>query len=471
MAPAGLGPTNLRKMLVGVALGVILFLLPAPEGLSASGMDTLALFALLIYFWATEALPLPVTALCAGVGLVLLGVVEKPNEAWSPYAQDTIFFLLGSLILADAVTKTDTDRVLSARLIRRMGGTTDGLLFAIIVSSALPAMFISDHAVAAVMLPLVISILRTTGLYHKRNIAAAYIIAIAFGANIAGLATPSGGARNAIVIGYLDELYGIKIGYLDWLIHAAPLTIILIPAIYFILKFIFKVPHEVIDRDAMKLDDSKLNAQQWATLLVIGSTVLLWIFVGEENGLGTVAIIGAVSLFVLGILDWVDTRRRIAWGVPLIYGAALTMGAQLQRTGAADWLARTLLGAAPLTGVTFLLIFALIVTVILTNFMSDGGTTAVLAPVTLGIAMLAMGAANAAECVDECRIAVKDMGLVTAIGSAFSFILVIGTPPNVIAYSSGLFTTRDLAKAGAALTVVALVVTTLVVRFYWPLLG
>lgn len=456
MTPAG--AASARKMAVGVVLAAVLFFLPTPEGLSESGHAALALFLFLIYFWATEALPLPVTALLAGVGLVVLDVVQDPNEAWSPYMQDTIVFLLGSLILADAITKTDTDKVLSTRILRFMGGSTDTLLLAILLASTLPAMIISDHAVAAIMLPLVVSILRSTGLYHRPNIAAAYILAIAFGTAIAGLATPSGGGRNVIVIGYLQELYDVNVSYLDWALRAAPISLAMIPVIFLILKFMFRVPHEPIDKGKLALERAKLDPTQRLTLLILVATVLMWITLGESIGLGTVAIIGAVSLFVFGILDWVDTRRRITWGVPLIYGAALSMGAALQATGAAQWLAQTLLGALPWTTGSGLLIAGLVITVALTQFMSDGGTTAVVAPVTLAVAALA-------------GVGLVEMGMVTAIGSAFSFLLVIGTPPNMIAYTSGLFTPGQLAKAGILVTLAALAITALAVQWYWPMLS
>ncbi|MGB0653182.1 MAG: SLC13 family permease [Thermoplasmatota archaeon] len=446
-----------RKMAVGVLLALILFLLPTPEGLSDDAMNTLALFVLIIYFWATEALPLPVTALLAGVGLVVLRVVDHSNDAWEPYAKDTIFFLLGSLILADAVTKTDTDRILAARLLRRIGGSTDRLLWGIVVTSTVAAMIVSSHAIAAVMLPLVLSILRATGLHARRNIAAAFVLAIAFGTGIAGLATPSAGSRNAIVLGYLDELYGIRISYLEWVMHAMPITLVLMPAVFFILKWTFKMPSEAIDTTSIPIEHESLNGMQWRTLLVLAGTVVAWILFGEDYGLGTIAIAGAVSLFVLGILDWVDTRRRIAWGVPLIYGAALTMGNALQTTGAVSWLANALLGFEFLHTEAVLLFGTLALAAIVTNIMSDGGTAAVLAPVTLSLAALI-------------GFPVADMGLITAMGAAFSFIMVIGTPPNVICYSSGLFTSRDLARAGIPLTVVCVVVAGLAAKFYWPLL-
>ncbi len=455
--PHALDPRSYRKMAVGVIIATILFLLPTPDGLSREGHNALALFFLLVYFWATEALPLPVSALGAGVGLVALGIVDRPNDAWTPYAQDTIFFLLGSLILADAVSKTDTDRVLAARLLRRLGTSTDMLLLGIIVVSTLSAMIISSHAVAAIMLPLVVSILRATKLYERRNIAAALVLAIAFGTGIAGLATPSAGSRNAIVIGYLDELYDIRISYLDWVLHATPITLLMIPVLYAILKFTFKVPHERIDPNKLPLDGGRLDPYQRRTLLVIGATVILWIWQGSNLGLGTVAIMGAIALFVLGILDWLDTRRRIAWGVPLIYGAALSMGSALQTTGAVQWLANAVLAYDIWDHQTTLVLAVLVLTAFLTNIMSDGGTAAVMAPIVLSLAAI--------QGFDIGR-----FGLLTAIASAYSFILVIGTPPNVITYSSGLFTARDLAKAGLPLTLAALLVTWLAVTFYWPIL-
>lgn len=472
----GLDHRAFRKIVVGIFLGIVMFLIPAPDDapapdddgdgtpdyatLTTDGKNTLALFALIVYFWATEALPLPVTALCAGVGLVLLGIADDPNDAWSPYAQDTIFFLLGSLILADAVTKTDTDRVLAARFLRKVGGSTDSLLFGIVAVSAISAAFISNHAVAAVMLPLVISILRSTGLYQERNVAAAYILAIATGAGIAGLATPSGGSRNIIVLGYLDDLYGVKISYLEWTIHAAPITLALIPVTFLMLKFAFRIPHRRIS-DGVPDEEGGLNAVQRRTLVIMLLTVVLWITLGTRYGLGTIAIVGAVLMFVTGILDWVDTRTRIAWGVPLIYGAALAMGEALNETGAAGWLAVNIRGMPIWTTPTALLVGTLVITVVLTNIMSDGGTAAVLAPVTLSLAaLLAYPGFGVAE-----------MGLITAIGASFGFLLVVANPGNVITYSSGLFTPRDLMKVGVPLTLASLAVTWAAVEFYWPMLG
>ncbi len=455
--PWDLDTASFRKLFVGLVLATVLFLLPEPEGLTRAGKDTLALFVVVIYFWATEALPLPVTALGAGVGLVMLGIVEHPNDAWNPYAQDTIFFLLGSLILADAVTKTHADKVLAARFLKRVGTGTDKLLFGIVFVSAVAAMFVSNHAVAAVMLPLVVSILRATDLIRERTYAAAFILAIAFGAAIAGLGTPSGGSRNIIVLGYLDELYGIQISYLQWTLRAAPITLALIPVVYLVIKYTFKLENRPLDAESLPLQDRPLNSEQRRTLFIMGLTVVLWIWQGTRYGLGTIAIVGAILLFVTNILDWIDTRKRIAWGVPLIYGAALALGQSLQDTGAVAWLSVKLLGLPVWTSPLVLVFGTLILSIILTNIMSDGGTAAVLAPVTMSLAALQ-------------GYSVGDIGMITAIGAAFGYMLVVANPGNVITYQSGLFTPKDLARVGLPLTIASIIVTYLAVTLYWPML-
>ncbi len=450
-------PRRIRKIGVGVLLAIILFLLPRPEGLTPAGKDAMVLFLVIIYFWATEALPLPVTALGAGVGLILSGVVSTSNDAWTPYAQDTIFLLLGSLILADAVTKTGMDRVLAAKFLHRLGGSTDSLLLGIVVISTISAMIVSSHAIAAVMLPLVLTVLRSTGLTDRHNIAAAYMLAIAFGTGIAGLATPSAGGRNAIVLGYLDELYDIQITYLDWTLRAAPITLVLIPVTYLILKVVFRVPHEKLNREDIAVQTERMDRDKWTTLAILVGTVTLWVTMSDEWGLGTVAIIGAITLFVFGILDWVDTRKRIAWGVPLIYGAALTMGQALQDTGAAQWLAGSVLNFGENPSTMLITTVVLVFTVALTQIMSDGGTAAVVAPVTLSLAAIV-------------GYPLAEMGMLTAMAAAFSFLLVVGTPPNVITYSSGLFTAKDLAKAGLPLVLFGMLATWLAATYYWPAL-
>lgn len=451
----GFDPRRFRKLLFGLLLLGVLAFAPGPRDLSVDGQRAIALFVFLVYMWVSEALPLPITALTAGVGLLLLGIKDDPNEAFEPYAQDTFFFILGSLILADGITKSGADEVLAHRILKVFGHDTHTLLFGIVASTAILAAFVSDHAIAAIMLPLILGLLRNTGLRRNPRIAAAFIMAVAFGANIAGLATPSGGSRNAIALGYMRDLYDIQVDYLDWMLHAAPITLVLIPVVYLVLAGVYRVPYQKLDRT--KLDDGnvRLNRQQrWAvTILIV--TVLLWVFASHTLGLGAIAVIGSVLMFAAGILDWEDTRSTIPWGVAFVYGAALVMGRVLKETGAADWLAAHAFAVMPVHTALLLVVVVVLVTVIMTNFLSDGATVAVIAPITLALALLA-------------GYSVESMGILTALSSAFAFVLVIGTPPNLIVYASGLVRPKDFFKAGLPMTLAAVGITLAAAFWYWP---
>lgn len=459
--PGRLGPgydfRKLRKILIGLVILGILLILPTPADLSEAAQRAIALFVFLVYMWVSEALPLPVTALLAGVGLLLLGIKEDPNEAFEPYAQDTFFFILGSLVLADGIAKSGADEVIAARMLKIFGHNTHALLFGIIASTAILAAFVSDHAIAAIMLPIVLGVLRNTGLRDNPKIAAAFLIAVAFAANIAGLATPSGGSRNAIALGYLRDLYDVKVSYLDWMIHAAPITLVLIPVVYLVIATVYRVPMQRIDRDKLVSGPMTLSTRQKFAVAILAFTVILWIFASEDIGLGAVAIIGATLMFVAGILDWEDTRSTIPWGVAFVYGAALVMGRVLKETGGAAWLAEHAFLFIPASETFVIVLIVIVVTVLMTNFMSDGATVAVLGPVTLSLAILA-------------GYSVESMGIVTALASAFAFILVIGTPPNLIIYASGAVRPKDFLKAGIPMTLAGLAVLLVAVFWYWPML-
>ncbi|MBW3584033.1 MAG: SLC13 family permease [Euryarchaeota archaeon] len=459
--PSGQNLRRLRKLFFGIAFLAIYLLLPTPRDLSVEGKNAIGLFLFIVYLWVTEALPLPVTALLAGVGFLALGIRDDPNEAFEPYAQDAFFFILGSLILADGITKSGADEVLAHRMLSVFGRNTHTLLFGIVASSAILAAFLSDHVIAAIMLPIVLGILRNTGFKGDPKMAPAFLIAVAFGTNIAGLATPSGGSRNAVALGYLRDIYDVQVSYLDWMVLAAPLTLVLIPVTYIVIALAFRVPFKRLERAKVDPGAYRFTQPQWAAIAILAFTVVLWVLGSERFGLGAIAILGAVLMFVFGILDWEDTRSTIPWGVAFVYGAALAMGRVLKETLAAEWLAQHAFLLLPGQGagidILWLLIIIIVVIVIMTNFLSDGATVAVIAPITLSLAILA-------------EFDVASMGIITAIASAFAFILVIGTPPNLIIYASGAVRPKDFAKAGIPMTIAALVVLVIAVQWLWPML-
>ena len=172
--------STFRKFFAGVFIisFINLLLYFFADGLTTSGRNVFTLFLFIIYLWVSETFPLPVTALMAGVALVLLG--ENRDDAFSSYASDSVFMILGSLIIAQGITKSGAENLIIRRLLGPFTGSNYSLIFGIIVICSFMAAIIPDHSVAAIMLPLVLTIADKTDIGKHKNEMVALVLAVAF---------------------------------------------------------------------------------------------------------------------------------------------------------------------------------------------------------------------------------------------------------------------------------------------------
>jgi sodium-dependent dicarboxylate transporter 2/3/5 len=446
-----------------IIIAGIIISLPAPEGLTPEGQKTIALLIMVIILFVAEAIPMAATALLIGVFEVVVIGFES-NDVASSYMNDSVFFIMGSLMIAVALVKQGIAQKITLLILSHIGTSVNRIVFGIVASCALVAAFMSDHTVAALMLPVALSISKMSGGFKKNpNLTKLLLFAIAFGCAIGGLATPSGGARNIIAIEYLNSMFNQNITYLDWMIYAFPVTLIMIPITALILIKIFK-PEISNLRDAthtLEEEDEEMimTPKMWISIGIFLFTLFLWIFSGTLNlGLGIAAIIGAVLYLIFGLVKWRDYNSGVAWGVVFLYGGAISLGFMMLDTGAGAWIANNFLNFmsmfVDINGVPVLASAVSILSIATTNTMSGGATVSVIGPITLKMA-------------EGAGISVIVVGMVTAISSAFAYLLVIGSPANAIIYSSGFVKSKDFLLAGAAMTVISFIVLLLVVNFYW----
>ncbi len=456
-----------RKFVPGFVIFAVLLLVPTAEGLTVEGQRTIALFVFIVYLWITETFPLPVTAFLAGIGLLVLGVYEVPEgatDAFRMYAANAVFMILGSLILAQGLISSGADRLITRKVLMKMAKSTNGLLFGVITMCALIAAVVPGHSVAAFMLPVVLSIILATDIKDRPKEMVAYLISIAMGCAIGGLATPSGGARNAIAIGYLEDYYGYQVTYLEWVKLALPLTLILIPITYATVKLAFKVEQRPL-KIAEKDDPSEGGLRPYLGIAVLLTTIILYLTLSDVLSLGGVAMIGGALMFVFGLLRWEHAQGGISWGVIFIYGAALTLGEALRATGAAEWIADGLFGGLGGLDLIALIALVVVVTALFTNTMSDAATVSMILPVMLPLAFLT-GGGEGADGLHYAFVTAQ----ACAMSSAFAYFTVFGTPPNTIVYSSGHLASRDYLKAGIPLWLISLLLMLLLVSTYWSLI-
>ncbi len=461
--------------IIALAIGALLHNLPAPEGLSDVGYNVLIISIVATILFITEPIPLPAVALLIIVSQVLL-LGANSNDVAKSIMSDSVLFIMGSLMLAVSIVKQKLDKRIAFFIVKLTGTSTARICVGITVISGLMASMIGEHTVAAMMLPVAITLIRLTSDNPKdvRRLAAALLFSISYGCAVAGISTPSGGARNAIMIGFWHEFFydplnpetfKYLVNYVDWAIYCFPVFLIQLPLTSWIILKVFKPEQSTLTRAVVKLrtqlaEQGKMDIGDWSTIAILFCTLIGWITMSDTLGLGIIALLGSIAFLVVGLVNWNDINANVNWGVVLLYGAAISLGVQMKDTGAAVWLADKILMVLASIGADsgpslWLSISAL--TSGVTNTMSNGAAVAMLGPITLKMA----AGANESPLV---------MGYITAISSSFAYLTVIGTPACTIVYASGYLKPSDFLKVGWRMLIMSTTVLILSAFFYWPLL-
>lgn len=465
-----------RWFFIAMLVGIIMLSLPTPEGLNRDGMIILTMSVVATILFITEPIPLPTVALLIIVGQVMLMGLYSGDVARS-LMSDSVLFIMGSLMLAVAVVKQQLDKRIAYFIVRMTGTRTAWIAFGISAVSGVLASFIGEHTVAAMMLPVGITLITLTSDDPRkvRNLAAVLLFAISYGCSVAGIGTPSGGARNAIMIGYWKEFfydptnpetYKFIIDYVKWMIYAYPMFLIQLPFVTLILLFTFKPEYKDLSRAVVKLRaqvkaQGPMKTSQWVAIALFVLILAGWIGLSDVFGMGTIAVLGAALFLIGGTVRWEDVNSGVNWGVVLLYAAAISLGIQMKDTGAAAWVAQNFLAAlAPLGADSGIGLWAAVsaLTTGVTNMMSNGAAVAVLGPIVL----------NLADKAGESPIII---GFITAVSSAFAYLTVVGTPACTIVYSSGYLKTTDFLVVGWKMAVMSTIVMLAAAAIYWPLLA
>lgn len=440
----------------------------------------IAMVAFVVACFVTEAIPLPGVAFCVGLILVFSGIVSRRDVA-SMYWSDACWFIMGSLMFAAAFVKTGVDKRICLILFRYLAKPSVRWVTAIMIVVIAPAAsFISDHALAAIFLPIGL-ILYHNSLTSKNpedpELAKMMMITIAMACNIGGFGSPSGGARNVILMTYLEDMFGITIGYGEWIVYGMPFVIIMIPILWLLVNTRFKPKIHSLEPALVSLKQDISHMGGWNRKQVIAIAIFLimllgWIteanvlgkLIGVRLGIGVIAVAGAVAYLLTGVVNWRDYHEKVDWGVVWLYAGAIIFGRVLDESGGAYWMARSIVEGLAYIGLesgTVLIFAGSAVTAFMTNLMADGPAAAAVGPITLNMAAVA----------NPGSMLIPFTGLATACASSFAYLLVIGTPPNAIVYSSGYLAAKDFFRVGVICMVLAFVVLLLMSMFYWPMLA
>ena len=433
-----------------------------PEGLSIQGFRALVIFMTCLILWTTHLLPLPVTGLFALVAPPLFGVMEA-REAFSFFGSEPVFFIMGVFILATALLKSGLSTRMALRLLKSGAKSPKRLIFQVMLTSALLSFIMSEHAVAAMMFPLLIIITKRMdftplgGSYGR-----ILFLAMAWGCVIGGIATMLGGARVPLAVGLLQQAGNGTITFAEWTIAMLPIVFVLFTFCYFLLTRFFPIDIDTVAEADWIIDEQIRDCgrpllEEWFLALLITGAIVCWVFFGTQLGMATIAILAVVLLFMFRVVEWQDLQERMEWGVILMYGGAIAISSILNSTGAGLWFAQGYI-VPHLRSPWMLVIVLSLVTILLTEAMSNAAVVAVLLPIGMSLA--------------------KQFGLdpkvtVYAIASAsgLAYALPMSTPSVAIAYSSGFLRIREVILPAAIMVAVSWITLLLTAKFWWPVLG
>ena len=477
-------------LMAGIA-AALLFYFINPFSVGEKASVVLAIAVLMIVWWVTEALPMPVVALLPIVLLPLLHI-SPINTTAAYYADPIIFLFMGGFMLGLAIEKWDLHKRIALRIVEITGTSGNRIILGFILATGFISMWISNTATTMMMFPIALSVIHVMknnndGGGNFRHFNLALMLSIAYASNFGGISTIIGTPPNVAFVGYFENKYNTNIDFLDWMLLCLPIALLLMFSLYYVLTRVL-FPNHIQNNNAAKQFISSelknlgpLSVSEKRVLCIFCATAFLWIAKDLINSVQTViklddtiiALIGAVSLFVCpsgalfpgvkqedqneennsggSLLEWWDTKR-MAWGILILFGGGLALAGALEKAGLIQQLGAWLSQFGG--GGLLLILIVTVLSIFISEVMSNIAQVIVFAPVVCSLA-------------DAMGMNPLLLGMPMTLAASCASMMPMGTPPNAIVFASGHIKIRDMLKAGIVINIVAIILITL---FCWLLL-
>ncbi len=428
------------------------------DGLSPKGKRFLAILGVLLFLFVAEPIPLEITAICIGVSLAALGIAPV-KDAWAPYMHPVVVFIMCCLIFAISLDKAGLTKRLGFFIIKKAGSSITRFTFIISIGLGLASGVVHDAAACAIGIVTMIPLMRAAGIEPHSKTAKFMMLSLPFACSAGGMGTLIGGGRCMVSAAFLKEFTGIEITFFQWILYCMPAAIVTVPLAVLIVYFVYR-PNDKYELPTFDEELGALTSMEKKTLGIIGACFLLWLTKGIHGlDYSVPGMLGVAGLVIAGILKWEDVQENMEWGTALfIFGGGISLGLAMGYSGAAAYFAHLFFPLVQGGGWLMLLSGMAIFGALVTNAMANVAAAALILPIVIPMAQL-----------EGVNPAVLALGLGCA--TSFAMLLVIGCPPNAIAYSYRYFKSSDLTKVGAVATPILLIALLLVASSWWKILG
>jgi anion transporter len=474
-----------------IAIGLIgmlaLIFMPNIAGLTAAGKVTLGVLLFAVIMWVTEAVSYPVSAvaiiafLCVFLGFApaegvsgpLLGTGRAIPLALSGYTNTGWVLVAAGMFMAAGILSTGLERRIALNILRIVGTKPNAILGGMIIAMTLMGFLIpSISARSATLTPIAVGLIAAFGLDRKSQFGRMLLVTVAISSSISGILLLTAGAPNPVAVAFIQKAVNHTITWGDWLVYGGPYCIVLSISFYFIITrmntFEFKeIPGgtEVIKKELAGL--GAMNDREKRISVILAITIVLWTTESFHHiDANTTAVLAALMMLTprLGVADWKTLAGKIDWGTILLFGAGISLGELLLKTGAALWLAKSVLGGLGLgvlpAGV-MMMVMVIPLTIIRFAFASITAATAALLPTVIGFLLS----------LNNPSLPMWGMTFISTMCVYMAFVLPVNAPQAMIPYSTDTFEVKDMMRIGIPTTIAALVLIVIFTQTYWHWLG
>ena len=460
---------------IGPIIAIFMLLAPTPDGLSNEAWSVAAMGSLMAIWWATEAIPIAITALLPLVFFPLLGI-SSIQEAATPFANKVIYLFLGGFIVAFAMQRWNLHRRIALTILQYVGGNGRSLVGGFMLVSASLSMWVMNTSTTMMLLPIAISVITVIhgtvehlNEKQKQDFQYALLLGIAYAATIGGMSTLVGTAPNAMLAAFMLETYDADLSFSKWMLVGIPLSLVMAPLAWVALtRWTFKVDFATNDTGRLALkkmndDLGSISTPEIRVGIIFLLLAIAWIsrpILITLPGLSalddsSIAMAGAISLFMIPsgdktdpvLLRWIHLEK-LPWSILLLFGGGLSLAAAVSNSGLAAWLGSNLSLISDLPTTLLVMIIAVMI-IFLTELTSNVATTATFLPVIGAIAI-------------EMGINPIILAAPVTLAASCAFMLPVATPPNAIVFGSGLLNIPKMIRAGLVLNLIGIIVVSLV---------
>jgi sodium-dependent dicarboxylate transporter 2/3/5 len=454
-------------------------LLFKPFSLDTLSLKVLAVAVLMISWWITEAIPMPAVAIIPLVLFPLMGI-SKIAETAAPYANEVIFLFMGGFIIGLAIEKWNLHKRIALSIVQFTGTGGNKIILGFIIATGFISMWLSNTATTMMMYPIAASVISVVGGKNitekqSKNFALCIMLSIAYASNFGGIATIIGTPPNVAYASFMSKKYGFDVSFSSWIMVCAPISLLLLLSLYLVLTKMYPnhIASNVDMQSLIKTELSQLGPMsipEKRVLYVFLTTAFLWITRDMINKTGLVklddnmiAVFGALLMFMIPsgsnngsqerILIWPDTSK-MAWGILLLFGGGIALAGALEKAGLINMLGKWLAGFSG-TSIFVLILVVAVLSIFISEVMSNVAQVIVFAPVVTGIA-------------EAVNVNPFLLGIPMTLAASCASMMPMGTPPNAIVFSSGHIKLKQMIKTGFVMNLVSILLIVLFTYFVVP---